>query len=59
MLRDDVDYQVGAVDDRTRCKFQIFENATQEEITTAGSEDMRKKVVGIAGIEAEVDLTRL
>ena len=36
-----------------------LENATQEEITTAGTEDMRKKVVGIAGIEAEVDLTRL
>ena len=36
-----------------------LENAAQEEITTAGTEDMRKKVVGIAGIEAEVDLTRL
>ena len=42
-------------------KMQIpnLENATQEEITTGGTEDMRKKVVGIAGMEAEVDLTRL
>ena len=58
MFRDDVDYQVGAADDRTRCKLQIL-RMHQEEITTAGIEDMRKKVVGIAGIEAEVDLTRL
>ena len=33
-------------------KFQDLENGTQERI------DMRMKVVGIAGIEAEVDLTQ-
>ena len=33
-------------------KFQDLENGTQERI------DMRRKVVGIAGIEAEVDLTQ-
>ena len=59
MLRDDVDYQVCSVDDRTRFQIPNLESATQEEITTRGNEDMRMKVVGIAGIEAEVDLTRL